>query len=40
MKDTFLDFSSMMDNESEFIPLITNEDENEMDNTKKTTIAV
>lgn len=32
MKDTFLDFTSMMDNESEFIPLITNEDENEMDN--------
>ena len=32
MKDTFLDFTSMMDNDSEFIPLITNEDEHEMDN--------
>lgn len=31
MKDTFLDFTSIMDNDSEFIPLITNEDEHEMD---------
>ena len=31
MKDTFLDFTSIMENDSEFIPLITNEDEHDMD---------
>jgi ATP-dependent Lon protease len=32
MKDAFLDFTSILDNHSEFIPLVTNDDETEMDN--------
>jgi len=34
MKDAYLDLSSLMDGESEFIPLITNEDEQDMESSE------